>query len=132
MEQSWENRYEDKVFYDPSGKQITINCLSIFARKNDLSAACLRLVYRGELLQHKGYSVLPPDEVAKKKKELKLQQSKRNSKTVRMRNPEGKVVEITNLMGYCKAHELNGGNMHNVLTGRAKSCKGWTRVEGTE
>ena len=24
--QSWEDRYEDKVFYDPSGKQIVINC----------------------------------------------------------------------------------------------------------
>ena len=127
-EQSWEDRYEDKIFYDPSGKQITINCYTTFARKNNLSAACLGLVYKGELLQHKGYSVLHPDEVAKKKKELKLQQSKRNSKTVRLRNPEGKIVEITNLVGYCKANGLNPGNMHNVLTGRKKSCKGWTRV----
>tara|TARA_Y100000996_G_scaffold407026_1_gene384144 strand:+ start:173 stop:1150 length:978 start_codon:yes stop_codon:yes gene_type:complete len=130
--QSWEERYDDKVFYDPSGKQIVINCYSTFARKYNLSDACLRLVYVGELLQHKGYSVLHPDEVAKKKKELKLQQSKRYSKTVRLRNPEGKVVEITNLVGYCKAHGLNSGNMHNVLTGRAKSCRGWTRVEETE
>ena len=128
QEQFWESRYEDKVFYDPSGKQITINCYSTFARKYNLSAACLRLVYVGELLQHKGYSVLHPDEVAKKKKELKLQQSKRYSKTVRLRNPEGKIMEITNLVGYCKANGLNPGNMHNVLTGKAKSCKGWTRV----
>ena len=124
--QSWDGRYGDKVFYDPSGKQITINCYSTFARKNNLSAACLGLVYKGELIQHKGYSVLHPDEVAKKKKELKLQQSKRNSKTFRLRNPEGKIVEITNLVGYCKAHGLNPGNMHNVITGKAKSCKGWT------
>ena len=126
IEQFKDDRYDDKVFYDPSGKQITINCYTTFARKNNLSAACLGLVYKGELLQHKGYSVLHPDEVAKKKKELKLQQSKRNSKTVRLRNPEGKIVEITNLVEYCKAHGLNPGNMHNVLTGRVKSCKGWT------
>jgi hypothetical protein len=124
---SWEDRYEDKVFYDPSGKQITINCYTTFARKNNLNPACLRLVYIGELLQHKGYSVLHPDEVAKKKKELNLQNSKRNSKTVRLRNPEGKVLEIYNLVGFCKANGLNPGNMHNVLTGRAKSCKGWTK-----
>lgn len=129
LTQSWEDRYEDKVFYDPSGKQITVNCYSTFARKHNLSAACLRMVYIGELIQHKGYSVLHPDEVAKKKKELKLQQSKRNSKTVRLRNPEGQIVEITNLVGYCKAHGLNPGNMHNVLTGKAKSCRGWTRVD---
>ena len=127
--QSWEDRYEDKLFYDPSGKQIVINCYSTFARKHNLSGACLRLVYIGELLQHKGYSVLHPDEVAKKKRELKLQQSKRNSKTVRLRNPEGKIMEITNLVGYCKANGLNPSNMHNVLTGKAKSCKGWTRVD---
>ena len=129
LTQSWEDRYEDKVFYDPSGKQITVNCYSTFARKHNLSAACLRMVQIGELIQHKGYSVLHPDEVAKKKKELKLQQSKRNSKTVRLRNPEGQIVEITNLVGYCKAHGLNPGNMHNVLTGKAKSCRGWTRVD---
>ena len=124
---SWEDRYEDKVFYDPSGKQITINCYTTFARKNNLNPACLRLVYIGEMIQHKGYSVLHPDEVANKKKELNLQNSKRNSKTVRLRNPEGKVLEIYNLVGFCKANGLNPGNMHNVLTGRAKSCKGWTK-----
>ena len=141
-EEPWKNRnkskvkktyrYDDKVFYDPSGKQIVINCYSTFARKYNLSGACLGLVYKGELLQHKGYSVLHPDEVAKKKEELKLQNAKRCSKTVRLRNPDGKVVEITNLVGYCKAHGLNPGNMHNVLTGKTKSCKGWTRVEETE
>ena len=128
-EQSWEDRYEDKVFYDPSGKQITINCLSIFARKHNLSAACLGLVYKGELLQHKGYSVLHPDEVVRKKEELKLQQSERNSKTIKLRNPNGNIVEITNLVGYCREHGLNAGNMHNLLTGRAQSCKGWTCAE---
>jgi len=127
---SWEDRYEDKVFYDPSGNQINIKCLTLFAKKNNLNSSCLSLVYLGKQLQHKGYSVLHPDEVAKKKKELKLQQSKRYSKTVRLRNPEGKILEIYNLVGFCKKNGLNPGNMHNVLTGRVKSCKGWTKVNG--
>ena len=128
IEQSWEDRYEDKIFYDPSGKQITINCYSTFARKHNLSGACLGLVYTGELLQHKGYSVLHPDEVKKRKKELSLQKSKRNSKTIKLRNPDGNIVEITNLVGYCRENSLNAGNMHNVFSGRSQSCKGWTRV----
>lgn len=128
-EQSWEDRYEDKVFYDPSGKQITLNCYTTFARKHNLNAACLRLVYIGEQLQHKGYSVLHPDEVVRKKKELKLQQSERNSKTIKLRNPNGNIVEITNLVGYCREHGLNARNMHNLLTGKAQSCKGWTSAE---
>jgi hypothetical protein len=125
---SWESRYRDRIFYDPFGKKVTINCYSTFARKNNLNSACLRLVYIGELLQHKGYSILHPDEVSRKKKELKLQQSKRQSRTIRLRNPEGKIVEISNLSEYCKTHCLNPGNMHNVVSGRTKSCKGWTRV----
>jgi hypothetical protein len=127
LEQSWENRYEEKIFFNPEGKKIIVNCFSTFAKKHNLSAACLRLVYVGETLQHKGYSILHPNEVAKRKKELKLQKSKRNSKTVRLKNPEGKIMEIYNLVGFCKANGLNPGNMHNVVTGKAKSCKGWTK-----
>jgi len=127
QEQSWEDRYEDKIFYDLSGNQITINCFSIFARKNNLNQYCLGLVYIGKMLQHKGYSVLHPDEVKKRKKELRIEQSKRNSKTIRLKNPEGEVMEIYNLVGFCKENGLNSGNMHSVLTGRIKSCKGWTR-----
>lgn len=127
LSQSWENRYEKKIFFNPKGEKIIINCFSTFARKYNLSAACLRLVYIGEILQHKGYSILHPNEVEKRKKELKLQQSKRNSKIVRLKNPEGKIMEIYNLVGFCKANGLNPGNMHNVLTGKAKSCRGWTK-----
>ena len=32
-------------------------------------------------------------------------------------------------MGYCRENDLNAGNMHNLLTGRAQSCKGWTCAE---
>jgi hypothetical protein len=127
QEQSWEDRYEDKIFYDPSGKQIIINCFSTFARKNNLNLHCLRFVYVGEMLQHKGYSVLHPDEVKKEKQKLIDSAIKRNAKTVKMKNPEGQVMEIYNLVGFCKENGLNPGNMHNVLTGRKKSCKGWTK-----
>ncbi len=129
LEQSWEDRYEDKVFYDPSGKQITINCYSTFARKHNLNPQCLRYVYEGELLQHKGYSVLHPDEVEKRKKELGLQISKRQSKIIKLRNPDGNIVEIENLVGYCRDNGLNAGNMHNVLSGKVQSCMGWTSAE---
>ena len=44
-----------------------------------------------------------------------------------MKNPEGQIMEIYNLVGFCKENGLNPGNMHNVLTGRKKSCKGWTK-----
>ena len=68
-----------------------------------------------------------PDEVKEKKEKLKEETRKRNSKIVKLKNPEGKIMEIYNLVGFCKANGLNPGNMHNVLTGKAKSCKGWTK-----
>ena len=126
-EELFEKRYEEKLFYGPSGKQIIINCFSTFARKNNLNLHCLRLVYIGEMLQHKGYSVLHPDEVKKEKQKLIDLTIKRTAKTVKMKNPEGQIMEIYNLVGFCKENGLNPGNMHNVLTGRKKSCKGWTR-----
>lgn len=121
--------FEPKTFYDPSGKKIIIRCYTAFATKHNLNPQCLYYVYKGELLQHKGYSVLHPDEVKKRKKELGLQISKRRSKIIKLRNPDGDIVEIENLVGYCRDNGLNAGNMHNVLSGKVQSCMGWTSAE---
>lgn len=126
QEQSWENRYEGKEFYNPKGEKIIIKCLSTFARKNNLSFGCLFQVATGKLLQHKGYSILPPEKVKEEKEKLKQNTIKRLAKIVELVNPQGKKVKIYNLAGFCKENGLNPGNMHNVLTGKVKSCRGWS------
>ncbi len=42
-------------------------------------------------------------------------------------SPSGEVVMITNLAKFCREKGLNKSNMHKVITGKFKSCKGWTR-----
>ena len=37
---------------------------------------------------------------------------------------------IHNLDAFSREHGLNRGNMHNVITGKAKSCKGWRLFVG--
>jgi hypothetical protein len=126
IEKSWENRYEGKEFYNPKGEKIIINCLTLFAKKNNLNPACLSIVANGGMLQHKGYSILPPEKVKEEKEKLKQNCIKRQAKIVELVNPQGEKVKIYNLVGFCKKNGLNPGNMHNVLTGKKKSCKGWS------
>lgn len=52
-----------------------------------------------------------------------------NSKTVALQNPEGEVVQITNLARFCREHGLDGAAMHRVATGRARSYKGWRSAD---
>lgn len=44
-------------------------------------------------------------------------------------SPSGCVIEIINLAKFCRENNLNKSNMHKVLTGKNRSCNGWTRYE---
>lgn len=41
-------------------------------------------------------------------------------------SPTGNVVEFENMAKFCRENNLNKGNFHKVVTGKNKSCKGWT------
>ena len=53
-------------------------------------------------------------------------QSEKLSKNFRLISPNGVVFLGTNLKEFCKAHNLNRGNMSSVCRGEMKSYKGWT------
>ncbi|CAM0029156.1 HNH endonuclease [Vibrio phage D530] len=40
-------------------------------------------------------------------------------------SPEGEHIEVWNLCKFCRTHGLQQGNMTNVISGNAKSHKGW-------
>lgn len=40
-------------------------------------------------------------------------------------SPEGTLFNIDNVRAFAREHNLNQGNLHNVLSGRKKSIKGW-------
>lgn len=54
-----------------------------------------------------------------------ISQSKTNSKTYSFISPEGELVEITNLNGFCKEKGLTQSAMFNMAKGKFKQHKGW-------
>lgn len=52
---------------------------------------------------------------------------KARAKTYLFRSPLGEVVEIYNLLGFCRDNNLPASNMSAVNQGADKSCKGWTK-----
>jgi hypothetical protein len=50
------------------------------------------------------------------------------AKLYKLISPYGKLVDVYNLNKFCKENGLNYSAMHNVSTGRRKSCKGWTKA----
>lgn len=43
-------------------------------------------------------------------------------------SPDGECMTIYNLAKFCRENKLNKSNMHKVLTGKNRSCKGWTNA----
>lgn len=50
------------------------------------------------------------------------------AKEFELLDPEGNLVKGKNLVQFCEELGLNAGNMHNVITGRVNSCKGYKSV----
>lgn len=40
-------------------------------------------------------------------------------------SPDGEIVEIVNLVAFCREHGLSVVHMHNVKSGQRRSHKGW-------
>jgi len=57
----------------------------------------------------------------------KLNISNKNSKTYKIKHPNGDILTITNLTKYCKENGLNGIMMSRVSRGVAISHKGYTK-----
>ena len=46
-------------------------------------------------------------------------------------SPDGVVYrDVFNLSEFCRIHNLNCSHMNKVNSGKAKSCKGWTKYDG--
>ncbi len=42
-------------------------------------------------------------------------------------SPEGQVIEAKGLKKFCELNNLSSGHIHEVLNGKRKTCKGWTK-----
>ena len=53
---------------------------------------------------------------------------KEQAKNYQFRNPNGRVVDVYSLNGYCREYGLDPSNMRGLFFGRSRSCQGYTRV----
>ena len=72
-----------------------------------------------------GSSVLPPH--TNRKKWQKTSYNRIQYTSYQMVNPEGVTITITNIKKFCKDNGLCITNMYNVMSGKAKSHKGWKK-----
>jgi len=96
----------------PSGEIISGKNIGQFCRENNLSHPHITSVLNGKRKHHRGWT--HPDILL-------------SCKIFYIRNPNGKLFCFGNVLGFCKANGLVNSNIHNVLTGKAKSHKGWTK-----
>lgn len=112
---------------DPNGNLISFKGISDFAKKHKFSISSFYKLLKGEIYQHKGWT-LP----GKSKKEM-FEKTRDNrarafAGTYKMTSPNGAVITIFNMKKFCEQNNLCKQSMLKVFKGTYKQHKGWKRV----
>lgn len=101
-------------FIDPHGNRLgDITNLAAFCRENDLDNTHMVAVAHGRLYSHKGWT-------------YDNTRVNRAFKTYTgFVNPRGERMTIENLHAFCRDNNLSIVHMHNLISGKRKSHKGW-------
>jgi hypothetical protein len=112
-------------FIDPNGNVVIVFNLEKFCRENGLSGGWMSKVAKNSIPSYYGWRPF--------KKELigvvYTSNRKHNQKTFKIKSPEGKIYEATNIKEFCIKHNLCKENLAAVIRGVRNNHKGWTRVE---
>lgn len=102
-------------FIDPDGHPVgPITNLAAFCRERRLDNTHMVAVAHGRICSHRGWT----HSNGKRRLEPKAYNG--------FLNPAGQRVAITNLKGFCREHDLHPVHMHELISGKRKSHKGWT------
>lgn len=103
-------------FIKPDGQPAgSITNLAAFCREHGLDNTHMVAVAKGRIHSHRGWTY-------NNKKD-----SRKVPKTyVGFINPDGQRTIINNLQSFCREHELEPTHMHELISGKRKSHKGWT------
>jgi hypothetical protein len=103
------------VLYDPSDEPIKIYNLRKFARQNNLSQAGLKNVAKGKAISYLGYTVNPG-----------VSYTKKRTGSFKLKSQEGEIVTFNNQYEAADTIDSAQSYISQLLSGRRKSCKGWT------
>lgn len=98
----------------PDGKIFKGDCVVTFAKEHGLNYSHLKLVLRGELNHHKGWT--NPNIITKSKW----------SKEFTIKSPSGNIIEGKSIGKLCEEYNLKYSAISEVIGGKRKSHKGWT------
>lgn len=111
--------YMKYEFISPDGTVYKFPDLKAFCDEHNLCQPAMSAVHLNKgnntgLKQYKGWHL--PGESPK-------------SKIYRLLSPEGEIVETTNLSTLCEKHDLNSGNLSQMLLGNLNHHHGWSTPE---
>lgn len=111
-----------------------------FCRDNGLHPHAMRMVRDGIYDNHKGWMStdanilklvsIKKTEIAIKRKEYLSKRNKENVKSFSFVDPTGKIHTGKNISEFARMNNLHPGHMQEVISGVAKSHKGWTKYFG--
>ena len=111
---------KDWVLRAPSGEILHIHNMEAFARERELRSSSLRDVAKGNRRVHKGYTNV--NELAT----LPTRRWHQRDETWSLREPDGTVMEVTNLSAYAREHALDISALRKAILGLRPSYKGYT------
>lgn len=119
-------KYKKYHFIDPNGNNITISNLSLYCKENDLNNGSMVSLNNEKIETYKGYRKQNPNTIFNIPKPKKEKIYK--NPPVHLMNPNGEIIEITDIPKFCKENNLSSQNIHKVLRGERISHKGYKNI----
>lgn len=110
-------------FISPMGESVEIINLKSFCRENGLSYGCMRFVIKGIRKQCHGWRKFSDELIGVPFIKRKIF----HNSPCKFISPDNKIIEIINLVKFCKENALCYGNMRQVFRGKSGHHHGWTR-----
>lgn len=127
------NKLNDKKIFsfyklvDSNKNEYTTNSLRKFCEEFDLDGAVLNLILKGKFKQHKGWVVCRLNNCTDVSLLTNYYPRPKNLwYEYTLKDPEGKIYRIENLVEFCEKHGLDSSHMVSVCIGKRLSQKGWT------
>lgn len=118
-----EKQPKEFALKSPTGEIVRGKNISKFARENNLSVHMIYRVIKGNLNNHKGWT-LPGVE-------LITTRSGKKGNIFTLKSPEGKIITGKNIAKFCRENDLIEQGIHQLINGKLKSYKGWTLPQTT-
>lgn len=106
----------------PNGEVVIAKNISKFCKENNLDAAEISKVISHKALSHKGWK-LPETKLVMASEAA----ANKLSKEFILKSPTGEIVKGKGINKFCKENNLNTSAVCLLLSGKAKTHKGWTK-----